>query len=207
MDLEEMKSTWTQMSTEMEKQKKLTNEIIIKMANQKSKNSLENIKRLELLGGLVMGAALNIGLAIVLFNGMIQSIPLLCFAFVSMFIFSYSMYMSWTFIQVMNKIDLQENTLEDSHRYFSEFKAHCKRHKKRGMILNIPTVIFSLPVVMKIFGGVDIFTQFNEAKSFLSQIFIAGVLVSIPIILLIIRFYKKNVKAATEAHQDAESIE
>ena len=81
MDLEKMKSTWTQMSTEIEKQKKLTAEIILKMANQKSKNGIEKIKRLELFGGLIMGAALNIYQITVLFNGIIQGTPLLIFAF------------------------------------------------------------------------------------------------------------------------------
>ena len=43
MEIEELQATWTQMSEELEKQKKLTKEIILKMTHQDYKDRLNKI--------------------------------------------------------------------------------------------------------------------------------------------------------------------
>ncbi len=57
MDIEELQTTWTQMSEELEKQKKLTNEIILKMTQQEYKSRLDKVTIPEKLGTLVSYAA------------------------------------------------------------------------------------------------------------------------------------------------------
>jgi hypothetical protein len=58
MELEELKSNWSEMSQQLEKQKKLTNELIMKMAAQRSNSIFQPIIVLEKLGMVVTSAIL-----------------------------------------------------------------------------------------------------------------------------------------------------
>lgn len=53
MELEDMKSTWFEMSQQLEKQKKMTNDIILKMTKENSKSRLNTLINFEILGMLI----------------------------------------------------------------------------------------------------------------------------------------------------------
>ena len=53
MELEELQSAWTQMSDELNHQKKLTNQIILDMTKQKYQNKFSTITKYETLGAVV----------------------------------------------------------------------------------------------------------------------------------------------------------
>ena len=53
MELEELQTTWTQMSVELEKQKRLTNDIIIKMTQERYSNKFKTVSFYESLGAVV----------------------------------------------------------------------------------------------------------------------------------------------------------
>ena len=58
MDLDEMKLAWSDMTVQMEQQKKLTDDIILKMTQEKSTSRLGRIIALESFGLLVTFIAL-----------------------------------------------------------------------------------------------------------------------------------------------------
>jgi len=62
MDLEEIKAVWSEMSDQLEKQKKLTNEIIIKMTQERYSNKFSRIQNIESFGAVIcyLGAILLI---------------------------------------------------------------------------------------------------------------------------------------------------
>jgi hypothetical protein len=205
MNLEEMKNTWTELSLEMEAQKKLTSSLILKMAHQKSSRSINNLKRFETLGGLIMGLALIIGTGFHLVTGEFQSIPLIICAIISITLFILSVAASVTFIISISKINLLENTIEESQQYFKEFKKTFGFYKKVGTYTIIPTMLFFIPVVLKMFNDIDIFLNFNAGKNELMGIIISSGLLAIPVLFIIVRFYKRNMKATAEAHDEIEN--
>lgn len=204
MDLEEMKNTWAQMSLELETQKKLTNELILKMAHQKSSRSVSNLKRFEMLAGLVMGTLLIGGTGYHLVTGAFESVPLIICAIISLGLFLFSVGLSIIFILRMSKINLLKNTIEESQQYYTAFKETFKFHKVFGMYSTIPTMLFFIPVVLKMFNDVDIFLDFSGGKSELVDVLVASGLLAIPVLFIIFRFYKRNMKATAEAHKDIE---
>ena len=201
-----MKNTWTQMSLEIETQKKLTNKLILKMAHQKSSRSISNLKHFEILAGLVMGALLVVGTGYHLIAGAFQSIPLIICTILSLGLFIFSIGLSLIFILRMSKINLLENTIEESQQHYMAFKETFKFHKIFGVYSTIPTMLFFIPVVLKMFNDVDIFLDFSDGKSELVAILIASGLLAIPVLFIIFRFYKRNMKATTEAHNDIEKL-
>ncbi len=57
MEIEEMQALWSEMSDQLEQQKKLTNEIIMNMTQEKYSNKFKTISRFESLGAIVCFAA------------------------------------------------------------------------------------------------------------------------------------------------------
>ncbi len=53
MELEELQTAWVQMSQELENQKKLTNEIILKMTQEKYQKKFSKLRNLETVGALI----------------------------------------------------------------------------------------------------------------------------------------------------------
>jgi hypothetical protein len=204
MDLEEMKNTWAQLSSEMETQKRLTNELILKMAHQKNSRSLSNLRHFEMLAGLLIGVPLIIGTGYHFVTGAFQSIPLIICVIVSIALFVFSLGLSVVFIKRMLKINLLENTIEESQKYFKEFQETFKFQKKFGLYSTIPTMLFFIPVVLKISNDIDIFLDFSEGKTELIGVLISSALLAIPVLYVVIRFYKRNMRATAEAHKDIE---
>ncbi len=202
MDLDEMKNTWAQMSAEIENQKRLTDKIILKMAHQKSSRSIGKLKRFEMFGGPIMGTLLIIMISVAMFNGLFESLGLKIFAVLSILIFLVSMYASWKFISKLGKVNLLENSIEDSQKYFQAVKSSVKNQKKMGLFIMIPTIVFFAPVVMKIFTGHDIFLNFSDSTDELLLILFSSFAVGIPVMFLVLRYYKKNMKAAGQAYEE-----
>ncbi|MDC6388510.1 hypothetical protein PP182_07440 [Maribacter sp. PR1] len=53
MELEELRATWSEMSQELEKQKKLTNEIILKMTQDRYRKKFSKLRNLETVGAMI----------------------------------------------------------------------------------------------------------------------------------------------------------
>ena len=53
MEIEELQAAWLQMSTELKKQKKLTDDIILSMTQEKYKNKFRNVTTYETVGAFI----------------------------------------------------------------------------------------------------------------------------------------------------------
>ena len=203
MELEEMKKTWDDLSAELINQKKLTDSIILKMAHEKSKSSLGKLVRIETIGGLAMSVALVLGVIFFTLNGELDSWQLIICGIASAGIFVFSGLLSYDFIGKMKKINILEDSLEETKRNHADFQKAHERYKKVGVYTILPTMIFFLPVVLKVFIKMDVFLNFSEAKTKLLEVVVFSVLVSIPVLFLVFRAYRKNMKATSEAMRDA----
>jgi hypothetical protein len=207
MELEEMKATWLELSSQIDKQKKLTNELILKMAHEKSSQSVNSLIGLETIGGISIAVALVAGVLFFLLNGTLNTWPLIICSFVSIGIFAYSGFISLDFIQKMKKINLLENSIEESRVNFANFNKALKFYKNLGLYTFLPTMVFFIPVVLKVFIKKDIFRNFQDAKTKLLEVIIASIIVSIPTVFFLYRYYKRNIAATKEAMSELNNIE
>ena len=53
MDIEEIKAVWSEMSDQLEKQKKLTNEIILNMTQERYSNKFQKVTIIESFGAFI----------------------------------------------------------------------------------------------------------------------------------------------------------
>jgi len=92
------------------------------MAHEKSSQSVNRMIGLETIVGISMAILLIIGVLFFLINGTLNTWPLILCSLMSLWIFAYSGYTSWDFIQKMKKINLLENSIDKSKVNFFEFQ-------------------------------------------------------------------------------------
>lgn len=68
-----MKATWSELSGRIDIQKKLTNELLLKMAHEKSSQSVNKMIGLETIAGMSMALILIIGVLFFIFNGTLNT--------------------------------------------------------------------------------------------------------------------------------------
>ena len=158
MELEEMKTLWEEMSKEMEKQKILTNKLIIKMTQERYNSRLRKISVPESVGAVF------------------------CFAIVLFIIFNFGKLDTWylmvggifmiTYLLVlpvfvlksiykMQNINVSKKNFKQTLIDFTKGKKRFLRIQKIGIYLNFILIIFSLPVAGKLMDGKDIFMDSN----------------------------------------------
>ncbi len=203
MELEDIKKSWAQMSQDLEKQKILTNELILKMAHQKSSKSLGKLIGFETVGGFLMSIALSILVILNFYTGNLTGTGLTICGIGSLIIFAASGLTSLNFILKMKRINLLENTIEVNLNFLNDFKRTLKQYKKLNMITAIPTMVFFIPVVVKIFNDKNVFENFEDARYEFYATIILSVMLSLPVLFYVIKFYSKNIKKTEEAVKEA----
>lgn len=195
MDLDEMKAVWSDLSGQLDKQKKLNQELIMKMTQEKSSSRLGRIIRMEAIGITVSLAMLvylilnfreldywpsivgGIGLLLTLILGI---------AFGTML------------ISKARKINVIKNTYAEVTRHFDEFRAMLRLYKK----LSIWTAVISPPLTIPLFY--DLFLD-KAIQDDLEGVAVGVVftLLFTPLILkFFFRYYSRNVSQVKKALND-----
>lgn len=197
MELEEMKSAWSSMSDELDKQKKLNRELISEMIQRKSKGHLNNLIKYEGLGMFVM----SIVLIAIAFNldKITGWINIIC-TIATLGIFAAGAYLSASFIRKAQKIDIINNSVKQVHQDFNECYLAYQSMKKNGILLGVLIMIFFLPVASIIMEGKDLTKDLAEYTESL----IAGLLLFPIVIYLIFTVYNRNMNAVKKAMEELE---
>lgn len=154
MELEEMQATWSQMSDQLENQKKLTNKLIMEMTKERYKNKIGILSKYEGLGAVICFIA-----AILLISRFYElntwyliasGIFTVCYLIVLPVIVLRS-------ISSMKSIDLINNTYKETLIAYTIKKRQFLLTQKVGIYLNFILLVVSLPVMVKVFKGKDIF--------------------------------------------------
>jgi hypothetical protein len=195
MDLDEMKAVWSDLSGQLDKQKKLNQELIMQMTQEKSSSRLGRIIRMESIGvtvSLIMLCYLvmnfreldywpsivgGIGLALILILGIVYGTMLITKA---------------------RKINVVKNTYAEVTRHFDEFRGMLRLYKK----LSIWTAVISPPLTIPLFY--DLFL--NKAIQDDLQGVAVGVVFTLLLTPLLLKFffwyYSRNVSQVKEALND-----
>jgi hypothetical protein len=154
MELEELQGAWTQMSKELETQKKLTNSIIMEMTRTKYKNKFAKISMYEKLGTLVcFGVALFI---LVNFSKLdtwyLQVCGVLCLAFLIIM-----PVMVLSALKQIQNLDIFKGTYTENLVRYTKLKTRLLRLQQVAIVLSFAMMFFIVPTTSKIFNNKDVF--------------------------------------------------
>lgn len=169
MNVEELQSTWTEMSHELEKQKKLTHEIIIQMTQERYKNRLQKIANYEGFGALICFAA---ALFIIFnFDKLDTWYLLFCGVFTVLFLLVLPVLVLRS-IRNMKRIDIAKGNYADNLLAFSRARGQFLFIQRIGIGLAFFLMVTTLPVAGKIMNNRDLFVDSQSWLWYIPVMFI-----------------------------------
>lgn len=154
MELEEMKTAWNKMDKELQKQKLLTDNLIIDMTKERYHNRFSQINTYETIAtAICFGAAAYIVLNInkldtwyFLTSGIFTAILLIILP-----IFSLGL------LKKLRNIDVKNNTYKESLIQFATRKEKFLLFQKMTFYLNLGLILIILPLAAKLLNDKNIF--------------------------------------------------
>lgn len=156
MKVEDLQAIWTEMSEELEKQKKLTHEIIMQMTQQRYKNQLQKISNYEGLGAILC-FIIGIGMLVNL-NKLETWFELVCGIFTVVFLLVYP-FLSLGSIRAMKRINIIEGKYTDTIKAFTKARNNFLMVQRIGIGLGFVLIITVLPVASRILKGKALFQE------------------------------------------------
>jgi hypothetical protein len=154
MELEEMKSLWSEMSLEMEKQKKLTGTLIMKMTRANYRNKINKILIPEAIGALACLASI---LYIAAGWHNLSTWYLQACGIISVFLLCLLPMISIRAIQRMRSVHVSENNYAQSLAEYAMAKIKFLYVQKFSLYLCALLLVVVLPVMGAVVGGKDLF--------------------------------------------------
>ena len=191
MEIEELQATWTQMSEELEKQKKLTKEIILKMTHQDYKDRLNKIAIPEKISAVFT----YVVAAILLFRFYeLDTLPLRICGVITLAILIVLPYLSLRYLNNMRNLDVSVLNYKESIVAYEKSKQRYQRFMKFTVYAGFVLMLIIIPVGSKIFDGDDIFSE--SQGNFLFWFLPVGTVFYYLFTRKIIGCYNSNIKKA-----------
>lgn len=197
MELEEMQKAWSEMSAELEQEKKLSNQLIMEMTQERLKNKIGIIAKYETIGAIICVIA-----AMMLLSKFKELDTWYLFAS-GLFTVSYLILLPVLVlrsIQAMQRINLTHNTYKETLISYTKKKKQFLLIQRVGIYLNFILLGVSLPVIIKVFKGKDIFITNSKILYWYIPIMI------IFLVIFSIWGYKKYKKITLSGSQMLEEI-
>ena len=154
MELEEMKTAWTAMSAQLEKQQKMTDDLIIKMTAVNFRNQLNKIRIPELIGSvLCIAGAIYI---LVRLHEMDTWYLLLCGIVSALVLVLLAVFSLWG-IRRLQSIQLQNKNYKECLQVYAKNKLKFIATQKINYTLSALLMVILLPVASKLIDGKDAF--------------------------------------------------
>lgn len=154
MELEEMKTMWGEMSAEMDKQKKLTTQLITKMTQANYRGKVNNILMPETAGALVSFASF---VYIALNFEKLNSLHLFICGIVAAAIMLVLPLLSLRAVFKMRSVNIGSNNFKQAIQQYAAGKKQFVFVQKLTFYLGALLLVAILPVMSKIMGNVDAF--------------------------------------------------
>jgi len=154
MEWEELQATWAQLGQELEEQKKLTKEIIMKMTQEKFTNKFRTLTQIETVGAIVCYAA-AIGV-LVNFNELNTWYLALCGILTLAFITILPTMVLRALAKIRN-LNIIQGTFKDNLRTYTKAKNHLLRLQRTGIMASFVSLFICLPVAAKLLSNKNIF--------------------------------------------------
>jgi hypothetical protein len=156
MELEEMKALWGEMSIEIEKQKKLTDSLIIRMTQADYRNKINKILIPEAISALVSFAAI---LFILINFQKLNTWYLLVCGLIAVLILSLLPILSIKAIYKIRSINILNNNYKQSLMEYSKGKMQFVFIQKLSFYMGAILMLVILPVMGKLISRMDFFKE------------------------------------------------
>lgn len=195
MDLDEMKAVWSDMSDQLDKQKKLNQDIILKMTQEKSSSRLGRIIRME-----TFGLALSIAMLVYLvwnfyrledwlsITGGIGLLGIILMGIV------YGI----TIIRKAKSIDVMTSSYSEVIENFDQFRALLSKYKKLSFRIAVISPVLVLPVSYVLLLDKNILDDLEGAGL---SLLMSAILVPL-VLYAFIKYYSRNVSQVKQALKD-----
>lgn len=156
MELQELQTLWSQVSEQLEDQKKLTNEIIMKMTQERYANKFSKISVYETVGAIIC----FIVALYVLFNfGKLEIWYLqLCGLFTFLFLIILPV-LTLKSLRNITQINVAESSFKDTIVLFEKAKNKLLLLQRVGIYLSFLLMFIILPVASKLLKNKDLFLE------------------------------------------------
>jgi hypothetical protein len=156
MQLEEMKSLWDEMSARVEKQKKLTDSVILKMARAEFRNKIGSIFLWELLGSI--GCFAQVLFILFNFQKLNTTYLIICGAIAALILFLLPV-LSIRAVNKIKSLRIMENNYKESLLEYSKRKVQFVFVQKLSFYLGAILLLVILPVMGKLIAEKDLFKE------------------------------------------------
>jgi hypothetical protein len=158
MELEEMKSLWEQMTIKIEKQERLTDQLIMEMTKERYHKKFRKISTYESIGAVIC----FIGAAVLLLNiNKMDSWYMMLSDIFTIAILIILPILSLKSIRGIQRINIGENNLKETLMEYGIKKQRFLFIQRISIALSFVLMVTALPVMSKIMSGKDIFTESN----------------------------------------------
>lgn len=163
MELEEMQAAWSQMSSELEKQKQLTDEIILKMIQEKHTSRWNRYARFEFIGAIVCYAAL---IFIIINFSKLDTLALqVCGILMIVFLLLLPIF-SIKFIKEMSALNIDGHNNVQMMRDYVKKKKNFVIFQKTNMVLSFFFMLLTIPVSAKLLNDENLFITLDKKLLF-----------------------------------------
>jgi len=185
MEFDEMKSLWTELSGQVEIQKKLTNSLIMKMTQTQFKKKIRNIFIPEAIGTVICFAE---AILILMNYQKLDTWYFLAGGIISVVILILLPILSLRSISKMQSINIASNNYKQTLIDYTKSKKQFFKVQRLSYYLGFILLVVLVPVLAKLFDGNDVLSK--------SKIWIWTVPVGMVILVFfarwVYRYYKKN---------------
>ncbi|MDY8135839.1 hypothetical protein [Aquimarina sp. 2201CG5-10] len=155
MELEEMQAVWSDLSDQLEKQKKLTDKMIIMMTEEQYRSKWKRIAYPEIMGGII---CFGVALLILINMKTLETWYNITFGIASAIILLILPILSLKSITKMSRINFAEKSYKDTLLVYAKSKKQFQSVQKVAYYLSFILMFLILPVTSKILGDKDMFT-------------------------------------------------
>lgn len=199
MELEELQSAWTQLSDELNHQKKLTNKIILDMTKQKYQNKFTTITKYETLGALVCFA---IAFFVILNFGKLDTWYLQVCGILTLLFLIVLPVMVLTTLKTIKNIDILNGSYKDNLKFYLKTKNRLLKLQQVGIAIGFVGLFFIVPVTSKIISNKNVFLTSLKTEQYV--IFAITMIAMVFFCKWAYNGYLKVTRSAQELLQDLE---
>lgn len=164
MELEELKSAWTQMSDELNHQKKLTNQIILDMTKQKYQNKFTTITKYETLGAVV---CFVVAFFVLLNYSKLDTWYLQVCGVLTLSFLIVLPVMVLTTLKRLKNIDILNGSYKENLKFYLKTKNRLLRLQKIGIAVGFIALFFIVPVTSKIISNKNVFLTSLKTEQYI----------------------------------------
>lgn len=195
MELDELRNEWQEMSIELNKQKILTDKLIIGMTQEKYSNKLKSISIPETIGAVIcMLSAIFVSIKFSLLDTWYLVV---CGVFTVAYLILLPI-KSIGSIRKMQQVNIGDKTIEETLLDFTKTKKQFWLVQRVGFYLNFILIIAVLPVAGKIMNNKDLFLDTKMWYFYLPFMVIFLLVIS----KFGLKHYKKTTKSAEDLLKD-----